>query len=116
MELIPSGSLLQKLQLQGKLTEDKAARIVIRLLKLLIYLEEKEIIHRDIKLNNILFLESQDETDIKIIDFGLAIRKKDIFKKAAAGTPGFIAPEILRGLPYDCKADNFSVGIVLYAM
>ena len=32
------------------------------------------------------------------------------------GTPGFIAPEMLRGLPYDCKADIFSLGATLYVM
>ena len=64
--------------------------------------------------------------DISIIDFGYAIQEKDVqeaYKKDSSlqietivGTPGFIAPECLKGEVYDSKADVFSAGCVLYML
>ena len=56
-----------------------------------------------------------------IVDFGFAIKLKDINMnpkqlKYCVGTPGYIAPEMLRGEPYNTKADVFSAGVTLYSM
>lgn len=75
----------------------------------------RSIIHRDIKLDNILLSETGI---IKIGDFGVSKEiSKGEFIKNRCGTPIYIAPEILREIPYDgIKADIWSAGIVLYAM
>lgn len=71
--------------------------------------------HRDIKLDNILLNEYGH---IKICDFGVSrriIRGEKL--KERCGTPAYIAPEIIQGIPYDgTKADIWSAGVVLYAM
>lgn len=75
----------------------------------------KLIIHRDIKLDNILLNE---RGDVKIADFGVSkqITKGQLLKDRC-GTPAYIAPEVLAEIPYDgVKADIWSSGIVLYAM
>jgi calcium/calmodulin-dependent protein kinase I len=52
-----------------------------------------------------------------VADFGLAdyvYNKKKLFTRC--GTPGYVAPEVLNDLPYDCKADSFSAGVILYIL
>lgn len=85
------------------------------------YYHQQRIVHRDIKLDNIMLtgLESGDPRDIrvKIIDFGmskLTRGKKKINLQTYCGTIDFIAPEILEGNNYDCSCDNWSVGVLAY--
>lgn len=80
------------------------------------YLHSKSIIHRDLKPENIL-CRNDENLDIGIVDLGFATYQEDydtLFLKC--GTPGYVAPEILNDLPYDCKVDIYSAGIILYIM
>lgn len=80
------------------------------------YLHSREIMHRDLKPENIL-CKSKDDLEIGIVDLGFATFFQDydsLFLKC--GTPGYVAPEILNDLPYDCKVDIYSAGIILYIM
>ena len=70
--------------------------------------------HRDIKPDNIIL--SLDSRKCHLLDFGLAdelCQKRDL-KERLSGTPGFIAPERLRGYPADYRSDFFSLGCVAY--
>ena len=87
--------------------------------KALSILEKHRIVHRDLKPDNVLITANGD---IKIIDFGLslvALTKDDILVKA--GTPGFLAPEILKqpkkfsGI-YSIQTDLYAVGVIHYCM
>ncbi len=82
------------------------------------YIHQKKIIHRDIKLDNVLINKKEDGCyNVKIADFGLAlINKKRIGDRIylKCGTPGYVAPEILRGQGYDSKCDIFSIGSLLF--
>ncbi len=60
------------------------------------YLEDLQIVHRDIKLENIMLERPNDIESLKIIDFGLAIHLGKETKFSICGTPGYIAPEILK--------------------
>jgi serine/threonine protein kinase len=74
------------------------------------------IIHRDLKLDNIL-LNSKEEGiyDVRIADFGLAKQiKKDEVLYNKCGSPTYIAPEILLGQGYTLSADIFSLGSVMF--
>lgn len=79
-------------------------------------MHKQNIVHRDIKPENILLNSSDSQNfEIRLADFGLAKQLIDgikIFHKC--GTPTYIAPEILRAKGYDCKADVFSAGSVLF--
>ena len=79
------------------------------------YMHAKEIIHRDLKLENIL-LPNPNSLDVLIADFGLAASfpQKSMFKKC--GTPGYIAPEILNLGVYSEKVDIFSAGVICYIL
>lgn len=75
-----------------------------------------QIIHRDIKPENLLISNMKD-FDIQITDFGLSefmVDNEQLYKRS--GTPGYVAPEILRDKPYDTKADIFSCGVILYLL
>jgi calcium/calmodulin-dependent protein kinase I len=74
------------------------------------------VIHRDIKPENLIFTE-KNSLEIKIVDFGLAEYVNDsevLFKRS--GTPGYVAPEILKNQSYDSKSDIFAAGVILYLL
>jgi calcium/calmodulin-dependent protein kinase I len=77
----------------------------------------KKIVHRDIKLENVLIKSIEDSTqyEVRIADFGLAVfNPKDELLQQKCGTPGYVAPEIFYGEGYSYKADMFSLGVVLF--
>ncbi|CAD8124891.1 unnamed protein product [Paramecium sonneborni] len=78
------------------------------------YIHSRNIIHRDLKIDNILI---DDENQVKIIDFGLACQFINLESRIiTCGTPGYIAPEVLTNKPFDYKSDIFSVGVVMYQL
>ena len=84
------------------------------------YIHSKGIIHRDLKLENIILKGPNSYKDLRIIDFGLSYikgEKKMLFE--ICGTPGYIAPEIInlkKKRMYDEKCDIYSLGIILYML
>ncbi|CAD8105009.1 unnamed protein product [Paramecium sonneborni] len=96
------------------LNEEEAKIIFTQILAGMKYLFEKGIVHRDLKLDNILI---DEENIIKIADFGFAkfYQQNDIFS-SYCGTPATMAPEILNQQQYDFKCDIWSLGVILYYM
>lgn len=82
------------------------------------YLAENDIVHRDLKPQNLILASKSSDYDVKIADFGLAINMKSESENRylKCGTPGFIAPEILKDQKYDSKADVFSAGVIMHVM
>ena len=91
-----------------------------QLLLALDFFQQKKVIHRDIKLDNILVNSISDKDgsyDIRVADFGLALFTPDTAVLTHnCGTPGYVAPEMLRGNPngYSYKADIFSLGSLFF--
>ena len=91
----------------------------MQLLLALDFIHQKKIIHRDIKIDNILInlVDTNNEYDVRIADFGLAVfTYKDEVLTQKCGTPGYVAPEILRSKTagYSYKSDMFSLGCVFF--
>jgi serine/threonine protein kinase len=115
MEYICAGDLLTYIKKRSKLTEPVAKFIFKQIILGIKHIHDNNIIHRDIKLDNILL---DLDNNIKICDFGVS-RKINIgeilFEQC--GTPAYIAPEILINKGYEgFGVDIWSAGVVLYAM
>lgn len=116
MELMKLGSLTKFITSlpKGVSWKESAVLFVVRsIVKGLVYLHEKQIIHRDIKSDNILMGE---DGSVKIGDFGFAIElnaKTQHSRKSRIGTPFWMAPEVLSNKSYDCKVDVWSAGITI---
>ncbi|CAF4602877.1 unnamed protein product [Rotaria sp. Silwood1] len=120
MELIAGSSLQDYLSLLKEtnrtMIEDNIWKVFIQLILALRYLhKEKGIVHRDLTANNIML---DDEYRVKITDFGLAkLRDNDCSKmNSVVGTLYYACPEIIQHMPYNEKADIWSLGCVLYHM
>ena len=99
-------------------TESEAANALHQILTAVSYLHRHGIAHRDIKPENILFETKEDDSRIKIIDFGLARKHYANIEKPMGtllGTPYYIAPEVLKKR-YDNKCDLWSVGVIAYIL
>ena len=107
------GDLLSFIRKRNKLNEPSAKIIFKQIIEGLKYIHKKKIIHRDIKLDNILIDLSNT---IKICDFGVSrkIEKGNIIYERC-GTPAYIAPEIYAKIGYEgFKCDIWSAGVTLY--
>ena len=115
MEYICAGDLLSYIKKRGKLTEQVAKFIFKQIVLTLQYIHNHNIVHRDIKLDNILI---DLDNNIKICDFGVSkIIKNNESMIEQCGTPAYIAPEILLNRGYEgFGVDIWSAGVVLYAM
>lgn len=115
MELCAGGDLLNYVRKRKKLDENNARVIFRQIIEGLGYIHRKRILHRDIKLDNILL---DGKGNVKIADFGVSklVKPGDVMHEQS-GTPAYIAPEILREEGYrGFKADIWSAGVVFYAM
>jgi len=117
MELCHGGDLLSYVRKRRKLKEDNAKYLFKQLIEGLNYIHTKKfVVHRDIKLDNILLDQSGR---IKICDFGVSRQVKSEKERMhhQCGTPAYIAPEIIKERGYrGFKADMWSAGVCLYVM
>jgi len=116
IELCAGGDLLNYVRKRRKLKEQSAKYIFRQVVEGLVYCHAKGIVHRDIKLDNILLDENGK---VKICDFGVSRRltDKNEVMNEQCGTPAYIAPEILKDKGYKgLGVDVWSLGVCLYAM
>ena len=109
--------------IKNKYNERQLAVLFYQVFSGLWYLHDNKILHRDIKLENIMISKKEKDNDtgdelfwVKIIDFGTAkIFEKNKKEKDVVGSSYYIAPEVLRQ-NYNEKCDTWSVGVILYMM
>lgn len=97
-----------------KFTEREARAFFTEVCKGVAYLQSKNVIHRDLKFENILI---DSKNNLKIADFGLAkLIEESELTNTTCGSSHIMAPEIFRRGPYGKAADIWSLGIILYGM
>ena len=92
-------------------------KLFSQLNKALKKMRENNIVHRDIKLENILVkYTNKEKTEFipKMSDFGFSKEIKEITKNTILGTPQTMAPEVIKKEDYDSKADLWSLGVIIY--
>ncbi|KAM1341205.1 hypothetical protein ACFX2F_005690 [Malus domestica] len=117
VEFVPGGAETLKNFLirnrRGKLAFKVVIQLALDLSKGLSYLHSKKILHRDVKTENMLV---DAHTTLKFVDFGVTRieTRKSRDMTWETSTPGYMAPEVLDGKPYNRKCDVYSFGICLW--
>lgn len=116
-EIMRGGDLYDRLSEKTFYSENEAKELCKILFDTMKYCHEKKVAHRDLKLENILLLTTDNDVDVKIADFGLAkYARNDYSLRTQCGTPTYTAPEVVRGFPYGTKVDMWSLGVILYTL
>jgi serine/threonine protein kinase len=117
MERMRGGELFDRIVAKAYYNEKEARDTCKIVLDAVGHCHKHHVAHRDLKPENLLLLSDTDDSAVKIADFGFA---KKVYEKNSlttqCGTPGYVAPEILEGTPYDERADMWSVGVILYIL
>ncbi|XP_033740955.1 hormonally up-regulated neu tumor-associated kinase homolog A-like [Pecten maximus] len=122
-ELCKGGDLMDYICQRKKLEEREAKKFIRQIVSAIEYLHRLGILHRDLKVENLLLDESRD---IKIIDFGLSntikvssskdsVRAQE-YLNTQCGSPAYAAPELLGRKKYGPQVDVWSIGVNMYAM
>jgi serine/threonine protein kinase len=112
-EFAENGALFEYVHAKKKLETPQIKRIAFQVLAALHYLEQRKIMHRDIKLENIL-LDKDGEP--KLADFGWAVHAITGRRKSFCGTVIYLPPELISKQEYDFKVDVWSLGILLFEL
>lgn len=130
MEYCHGGDLMDRLLQRRYLEEREVCHIMFKLFSAINYVHKKKIVHRDLKLENILFSDKTSNADLKIIDFGLSAIVKAKFTSffsseksgpeasdlnSKVGTPLYVAPEVLKG-NYSYECDIWSLGVIMFML
>ena len=117
-ELVQGGTLFDWLQSVGfKVAEDTAKDIIRDVAAGLHFLHKLGVVHRDVKLENILLVHDGKKTRAKLIDYGLAtFLGPGDWSQEPVGTLKYVSPEVISRLRYREKVDNWSLGVILYIM
>mmetsp|Transcript_30216 Transcript_30216/g.100041 ORF Transcript_30216/g.100041 Transcript_30216/m.100041 type:complete len:1060 (-) Transcript_30216:13-3192(-) len=124
LDLVEGGDLYDHIVSNGRMQEDHSRYVLAQLVDALMYIHSKNIVHRDLKLDNILIDSVRSHPgcmEVKVADFGHSKSIRDGYTQAltACGTPQYWAPEQQKaGISgsYDERVDIWSLGVVLYAM
>lgn len=118
MEYIKGKTLKQLIAQRGALDKDEAVYIMKQLLSAMVHAHKNNVVHRDIKPQNILI---KDDGTIKLSDFGIALAQNTAQAQltqadAVLGSVHYLAPEIARGEQATEQSDIYSLGIVFYEL
>uniref|UniRef100_A0A182M5B1 protein kinase C n=1 Tax=Anopheles culicifacies TaxID=139723 RepID=A0A182M5B1_9DIPT len=99
----------------GRLNERVTKFLITQILVALKYLHSRNIVHCDLKPENVLLSSDNEFPQVKLCDFGFArIIGEKSFRRSVVGTPAYLAPEVLRNKGYNRSLDMWSVGVIIY--
>ncbi len=123
MELLEGTPLSSLLHSEGRLPLDRVIHILMQVCRSLMEAHDKGIVHRDLKPDNIFVLQTEGTTDfVKVLDFGIA---RNVATSEAtrltdtgmlAGTPYYVAPELIVGKEPSPVSDVYALGVIFYEL
>ncbi|XP_039786755.1 serine/threonine-protein kinase ATG1c-like isoform X3 [Panicum virgatum] len=117
LEYCRGGDLHAYLQRHKRVSETVAKHFIRQLASGLQMLRDNNVVHRDLKPQNILLVENNENSLLKIADFGFAkFLQPFALAETLCGSPLYMAPEVMQAQKYDAKADLWSVGVILYQL
>lgn len=121
LEYMKGGELFDIIAEAGSFSEQQAAQVTRDVIKGVQYLHMLAIVHRDIKPENVLCLSKKWPLQVKLADFGLADYSDgdgeiSENQQTMIGTPGYVAPEVVKKEKYGQPVDMWAVGVLLYIM
>lgn len=119
MEYLKGGDLLNAVCRRDYYTERDARMLMLQITSALHYMHERMVIHRDIKPENLILADKSLDSPIKLVDFGFATVESEQTRKPSrylCGTPGYMAPEVIRDRSYTTKVDIWALGVVFYIL
>jgi serine/threonine protein kinase len=114
MEFVDGEDLASLLRRIGRLPDDKAVEVAQQLCAGIAAAHRSGVLHRDLKPSNVMI---DGKGRARITDFGLAIAASEADRQTSpAGTPGYLAPELLDGAVPSIESDLYALGLVLYEL
>jgi serine/threonine protein kinase len=116
MEFIQGGELFDRISKKtcyNELEAKTCCRIILSAVK---HCHDNNIVHRDLKPENLLLEGMNDDTNIKLVDFGFAASAPDNTLTGILGTPIYMAPEIWSNQPYGKPVDMWAFGVITYIL
>ncbi|EWM20832.1 myosin light chain kinase [Nannochloropsis gaditana] len=115
-EYMAGGELFDRITQKSTYTEKEARDLFKVLVSAIEYMHSMDVVHRDLKPENLLLADETDDVQIKIADFGYAVRVNRNTLRSQCGTPCYVAPEILRREPYGKPVDMWSIGVIIFIL
>ncbi|KAJ0961216.1 hypothetical protein J5N97_000810 [Dioscorea zingiberensis] len=117
LELCSGGELFDRIVAQKRYSESKAARVIRQIAEGLEALHRANIVHRDLKPENCLFLDTNEDSPLKIMDFGLSsVEEYTDPIVALFGSIDYVSPEALAQQRVSIASDMWSLGVILYIL
>lgn len=112
LELVQGETMREYLKKRNRIDEEEAKIILIQICSAVNYMHNKGILHRDLKLDNMVL---ENDGKVKITDFGLSTNLDGLENRLQfCGSPSFIAPEVLCKRSYTTASDIWSLGVNLF--
>ncbi|EZG88152.1 putative calmodulin-dependent protein kinase [Gregarina niphandrodes] len=116
LEKCEGGELFDQILQQGCIAEARSTTLAFQMLTAINYVHSQGVVHRDVKAENFLFSTDSNDSDIKLIDFGMSERlSAGQVLTDVCGSPHYLAPELIRR-KYGFKADVWALGVLVYLM
>uniref|UniRef100_A0A1J3DF73 non-specific serine/threonine protein kinase n=1 Tax=Noccaea caerulescens TaxID=107243 RepID=A0A1J3DF73_NOCCA len=117
MELCGGGELLDRILARGgKYSEDDAKAVLRQILDVVAFCHLQGVVHRDLKPENFLYTSKEENSQLKVIDFGLSdFVRPDERLNDIVGSAYYVAPEVLHR-SYTTEADVWSIGVIAYIL